>query len=109
MPLIKFYKQAASKLNKPQVTLLEILYTTQNTPIPVTATTWSKVVIEKLNVGQVIEKLPKLYSIRRYIAGSQEFAFDHPPPFVSQLKTPHNLPLTSFMALLSIILLSSRS
>jgi hypothetical protein len=35
MPLIKFYKQADSKRNKPQVTLLEILrvrvYTTRNT------------------------------------------------------------------------------
>jgi hypothetical protein len=110
MPLIKFYKQAASKLNKRQVTLLEILYTTRNTPIPVTATTWSQVVIEKLNAGQVVEKSPKLYSIRRYIAGSQELATPHPPlPILRQMKPLHNLPLTSVMALLSIILLSCRS
>ena len=80
MPLIKFYKQAASKLNKPQVTSLEILYTTRSTPIPETATTWSDVATEKLNFGQVVEKLLKLYSIRRYIADSHELAIERRPP-----------------------------
>jgi len=68
MPLIKFYKEAASKLNKPQVTSLEILYKTRNTSISERATTWSKIATEKLNFGQVVEKLLKLYSIRRCIA-----------------------------------------
>jgi hypothetical protein len=79
MRLIKFYKQAASKLNKPQVTLLGILHTSRNTPTPVTATTWSKVVIEKLNVEQLVQKLLELYSILRYIAGSHELPIDPPP------------------------------
>ena len=88
MPLIKFYKQAASKLNKSQVTSLQILYTTRNTPIPETATTWSKVATEKLNFGQVVEKLPKLYSIRSYIAGSH---LPQPPHYYSHGPSQHYL------------------
>ena len=78
MPVL-YRGSAVPKGYKPQVTSLEILYTTRNTPIPVTATTWSKIVIEKLNVGQVVEKLPKFYSTRRYNADLQELAIDTPP------------------------------